>query len=354
MLKSILFKEHSLPQFVNFFVTNRCNLTCKHCFYSSELNKPVAELSLEEIRKMSSTMGTFPIMNFSGGEPFLRKDIADIAGTFYRQNHIKYLSTPTNGSLTKATVESVERIASECSNLSIGVNFSVDGLEKEHAEMRESATSFGKVFETFGRLKELRGKYKNLKLGFITTYAQTNQNIIEDLYDFLKSQDPDNININLIRGNPKDPSQKDIDYERYKRITQKIEKDLLSHKMRGYGSFRALMAVHRVQTAKKIFENGYLSECYASRLSCVLQPNGDVVTCELHYPDKIIGNIRDFDFNFPRLWNSQRNKEFARWVKDSRCFCTQECQITCNTIFNPSHLVRIGAKAFSRSLSLKD
>lgn len=103
-----------------------------------------------------------------------------------------------------------------CPKLTITLNFSVDGLEEEHNRIRSGGKGGGKLFlplwKRFMQWKTPRWKrIQNLKLGFITTFTATNQDTVEDLYEYLKAQGPDNVSINLIRGIPKDPLVKNID-----------------------------------------------------------------------------------------------------------------------------------------------
>jgi len=62
--------------------------------------------------------------------------------------------------------------------------------------------------------------------------------------------------------------------------------------------------------------------------------NGDVLACELH-EDMILGNVRDYDYDFKKIWNSDKGEAARRWIRDEKCFCTYECQYTVNILFNP-------------------
>ena len=62
--------------------------------------------------------------------------------------------------------------------------------------------------------------------------------------------------------------------------------------------------------------------------------------CELLI-DKQIGNVRDVDYDFNRLWHSPKADEMRRYVRDTRCFCTYECFLTVNILFNPLVLPRV-------------
>ena len=77
------------PIHLTFFITRRCNSKCPYCFYlRSDDAPPVSapELSLEEIERISSSLGSLLWLAFSGGEIFLRDDLVEIARTFYRNN----------------------------------------------------------------------------------------------------------------------------------------------------------------------------------------------------------------------------------------------------------------------------
>lgn len=346
-LPKLVFKEGSMPLYLTFFVTNKCNLTCEHCFYSAELNLPTQELSLEEIEKMAKSMDPFPVLLYSGGEPFIRKDLAEVTHMFYKYNKVRYLSIPTNGSFLKWTEPTVEKMCTLCPDMTIVLNFSIDGLEEEHNRIRGGKDTFKKAMETFHTAKTWKKKFPNLRTGFVCTFTATNQDHIEELYDFLRSQGPDNISINLIRGTPKDPIVKNIDIEKFKRVTERVRKDLADTNMPGYDDFVAAMGHNKYEMVIKTYESHeFQTVCYASKIAAVLYPNGDVYPCEMLDKSKMIGNIRkDFDMDFRKLWESKRNKEIADWVVDTKCFCTHECNVHCNIAFNPKYFAKTAARA---------
>ncbi|MBX7057689.1 MAG: radical SAM protein [Leptospirales bacterium] len=348
-LPKLISKRNSMPLYITWFVTNRCNLFCEHCFYSAELNQPSQELSLEEVERFTATMDPFPVLLYSGGEPFMRKDLAEVTHAFYRNCQIKYLSIPTNGTFLKPTEEIASRMLELCPDATIVLNFSIDGLEPEHNRIRGSNKSFANVLRTFHHMKALKQKYKNLRTGFVCTFTATNQDTIHSLYDFLKQQGPDNISINLIRGTPKVPQTKNIDLARFKEITQRVQADLENSSLPGYDEFLAAMSHKKYDMVIRTYEdNAFQSICYASQIAGVIYPNGDVYPCELLDSSRMIGNIRDFGLDFRKLWKSQRNREIADWIVDTKCFCTHECNVHCNTAFNPKLFTQIAASAALR------
>jgi hypothetical protein len=97
------------PPFLILFINSICNLKCEHCFYWESLNQR-DDLTFAEIEALSRDLGTVDNLNLSGGEPFLRKEFAEIVTMFVRNNGTRQVYVPTNGWYTKKTVEAVKTI----------------------------------------------------------------------------------------------------------------------------------------------------------------------------------------------------------------------------------------------------
>lgn len=66
---------------VTFGVTNRCNYSCWHCYNAGRSQQDMSFANIEGIARQLSGYG--PVMvNLSGGEPLLRKDLEDIVALF--------------------------------------------------------------------------------------------------------------------------------------------------------------------------------------------------------------------------------------------------------------------------------
>jgi len=72
------------PYFCHFYVTSRCDLKCKQCTVPEDFKKidvqNRGELSLREVAQMADQLKQLKISNIllTGGEPFARKDLAEI------------------------------------------------------------------------------------------------------------------------------------------------------------------------------------------------------------------------------------------------------------------------------------
>ncbi len=76
--------------------------------------------------------------------------------------------------------------------------------------------------------------------------------------------------------------------------------------------------------------------CLAGIRQAVIYPNGDVSVCE---PTKPFANLKDFDFNFFRLWNSKQAKNTKTKIKN--CSCIQSCNLIDSMQFDAETLVEL-------------
>jgi radical SAM protein with 4Fe4S-binding SPASM domain len=117
--------------------TNRCNLSCRHCYLNAEDRSYAEELTTAEARAMLADLAEMrcPVVLFSGGEPLLREDLYELAKFALEGGLRPVLST--NGTLI--TPEVAARLA-EVGMQYVGV--SLDGLEETHDSFRGRPGAF--------------------------------------------------------------------------------------------------------------------------------------------------------------------------------------------------------------------
>ena len=76
-LSRMNYGELPSPPFLVLFINSLCNMKCDHCFYWRSLNGK-DDLTKEELFELSRSLGKIENLNLSGGEPFLRKEFAEI------------------------------------------------------------------------------------------------------------------------------------------------------------------------------------------------------------------------------------------------------------------------------------
>lgn len=97
---------HDAPVYVQFYITARCNLTCKQCniIYA---NSDVRECTLEEIKRIADNFAAMgvAIVLLTGGEPFTRLDLPEIIREF--ESRGVHVRMQTNGLATDERIQKV-------------------------------------------------------------------------------------------------------------------------------------------------------------------------------------------------------------------------------------------------------
>jgi len=340
--------KRGLPVSLIFFVTSRCNLLCRHCFYWEELNKKKGELELPEIEKIAKSLPNLLTVSLTGGEPYLRPDLPEIASAFERYSHVRNIQIPSNGYSVAKTLERASALLTKVREARVATGVSLDGPREIHNEIRQNARSFDCALETLKGLKELKAGHPNLSVGVALTVSSINQNRFEEFYRFVSENlQPDAITITLVRGNPLDPTLKAVQMERYTQISEDVIKYRREHRPAASWSERMVIAkeeeTYRLIAAAANAPHR-IAPCYAGELIGILSELGDVYLCETL--DRKMGNVRQFDCDFAALWGSPEAASARNFQKDLGCQCTYECAMSVNTLFNPGKALRIVRNAF--------
>ena len=130
------------PKNVVFELLYHCNLSCKMCYLRLEEVqrhlKPKKILDTLEVKKIIDKIPKFVSISFTGGEPFLRKDIFEILSYAAAKHRVGVISNLIL--LNKAEAEKL---------LTLNLNslmFSLDGDEKHNDKIREKG-NFQKTFQ---------------------------------------------------------------------------------------------------------------------------------------------------------------------------------------------------------------
>jgi len=128
------------PILLNILVTSVCDMRCTHCFFTEELDdRPRKKLQMKthEIEKISETLGgNLGVLILAGGEPFTRKDLPEIAQSFYKNNRLESIYIMSNGQIQKRIFPDITRILEECPDLNVTVALGIDGLKAPHEKIR--------------------------------------------------------------------------------------------------------------------------------------------------------------------------------------------------------------------------
>lgn len=333
-----------------FHVTRKCNARCLSCFSWKRTLADTPELAREEIQKISSSMPKFPWLLLSGGEPFLREDLPEIISTFYRNNEVRHITLPTNALMPERILTMTEEICSSAKEATLNLVLSIDGIGEEHDRLRGCPGNFEKLMKTWELAKSLRERAPTLSVKFHTVLSNFNYIHFEEIKDFVEELKPDLHTFDFLRGETPDNSIALPPEETLAELSSKI-KVVLRH----YGGYERLRRHHSL--LKTIYEavvEDYYDEflkirrekrqtvpCVASRITLVLGASGEASLCEMLQP---FATFRDFNYDYPSLWNSEQAAEARKHVAAGKCYCYHPCYQTINILFRPTSAMRALAK----------
>jgi MoaA/NifB/PqqE/SkfB family radical SAM enzyme len=333
-LKRLLIKKGP-PIHLIWFLTAKCNLRCLHCFYHDQISFEKNELSFDEIRKTIECLSPMLSLSLTGGEPFLRDDFSEIVKIIAKQSITDNLLLFTNGYNTENILHKTEDILSGCVNTNIYVGVSIDAYEKEHDEYRNREGSYQRAVQTINDLKKIKKSYRNLEIGINITFHEGNQNIIKELRQFIISNFGMTPSITIIRGHPKEQRLINFNPDIYRDIMQSVEQEIKNTECKNL--YQALVRTRQLLGYKLAYD-ALLSDkrrydCYAGSLMGVIYETGDVYPCEM-LNDLKFGNLREYGYDLNKVWGSEEANKARQWLKKRMCYCTYECQYTCNTLYN--------------------
>jgi len=156
--------------------TNRCNLSCLHCYSKSTLDE-VDTLTTEQIKKTILEMkdNGIKFIIFSGGEPLTRKDLFEIADFCKEQGIITYLSS--NG--LYFTTKNIQRIVDTFNYVGV----SIDGDAPTHDHFRGLKGAF---VETLKAVKLANST--GAKVGIRYTITKETLGSLEYIFDLAEKE----------------------------------------------------------------------------------------------------------------------------------------------------------------------
>ncbi|MDA2913946.1 radical SAM protein [Acidobacteriia bacterium AH_259_A11_L15] len=331
------------------FVTSRCNSLCRTCFYWDQLNKN-QDLTFDQIKTVSETAPEFSKLWVSGGEPTMREDLDEIVCTFYRNNKIHTLNLPTNGLLPDNLDRMVGRILKDCPNLTIDLNFSIDGLANTHDTIRGVPNNFQKTLATMERMKEKYQGVRRLRRNVVTVITRENYDELVRLgLEILRRDNSAGQYFEIIRGNPMDLSLKNINRRELKALHDQLMRVHEAHADRLFANvdpkFRWFPKMYYLGTLKFIFETHeqnverpqkWAMPCTAGLTSLVIDHNGEFRACEIR---PAIGQLQDFNFDLSSALHSEAMQKEVKAIPEAHCWCTHSCWISDSLKFSPKVLL---------------
>jgi len=330
------------PLHLTLFVTGTCNARCRHCFHWKEVAAGVQGPGVEDVRRLADSaarLGPLLWVSFGGGEPFLRRDLPELAAAFGRHG-LRHLAIPTNGLVEKQQHELAERIVRENPRTYLSVAVSFDGPPDVHDSIRQVPGGHARSMASVREYKRQAAAHGNMGVGIIVTVTSENQLVLaEHLEELVRELQPDNVTINLARGTAMETHLLDVDIARYLEVVaakqRLMDAGLLPYyrfPLAGLAAARDRLMYEHVAAVARGQPRVHLP-CTAGSLSAVVFEDGEVHPCEIL--GRSIGRLGDHAWDLGALWNAPAAVALRREIRDTRCKCTWECAQADNVLFHP-------------------
>lgn len=347
LVGKLLFKRRGImPEMLTVFVTNRCPMRCRHCFYVKKMGRHLEEITAGQMEMLASSAGRIQIVILTGGEPLERSDLADLINLWSGPHRARVVALATSGYFPDRLERVLGEVFSRAADTQLDVGLSLDGPEEVHDQIRRRRGSYRRALESYAVLKAFRSLNAGLRIHLVLTFSSFNQRVAaESLLRWDRELEPDSLGVTLIRGEVPDPSAFEFDIDLYRETLEAVEgRSKFSAILEGNGIRLAKMgrAYSRVKgdlIIRTNLEKRRIMACYAGRLSAVIYPDGEVHACELL--DSSLGNLRDFSYDLSRLLRSDKAWKQIQEISRSSCYCTHECNVTPNLLFSPYHITRV-------------
>lgn len=329
-------------------VSFRCNSKCRTC---DVWRKPNDDMTVEEWDKVFQNLGRTPAyLTFTGGEPFMRKDLDEMVISAYRHCRPAIVTIPTNGLLSKRVTERVARMCEECPKTQIGINLSLDGVGEEHDDIRGVPGNWEKSMETWQALKTIQPRYPNLVLSVHTVISRFNIHRFREIYDGLQFLKPDSYITEVAEERVElDTVGWDItpSAEAYAPLADFLSEQARSSPSRGVARFTQALRAQYYQLAKRTLgEQRQVIDCYAGWASVHIAPNGDIWSCCIRAEP--VGNLRDTDYNLAPIWFGENMAAMRKSIFDKECACPMANASYANMLLHPPTVARVAAEVVGK------
>ncbi len=309
-------------------VTNYCNFRCEHCFIDFS---PKRDLKLPQFQEIARQVGPLFWLDIAGGEPSLRKDLADIVAAF----NAKVVQIPSNGSLPDLLIPALQRIKAETSS-EVAISFSLDGLPETHARVRGAPNNWRQVWYCYDKVRAIGGVAVKINT------CLTNHNVDEiiPLMRLVRSKEVDFHSIILLRGDPIDPSVALPPVKVLERLAPEMFEILGTYNYgQSFFAARMLRNYHKLlwtTSLRTVRERRQVTPCYAGKFHRVVMGDGGVSSCEML---DVVGNVKTQ--SWAEIMQSQAYRDQVASIERGECHCTHNCAMLGSLLFNPRQVAKL-------------
>jgi len=323
---------------LTYIVTFTCNARCVMC--DSWRKDSESDLKLEEIERIFDQLPQLDAVRLSGGEPFVRKDLPQIAKLVQDKLSPLVLHITSNGFLTDRIVEFCEQ---RDRTLPLQLLISIDGVGKKHDDVRGIAHAWDRAIAT---VRALAKRQEELRLKLAVNQTVVDPESIEhyrmlrdelaqySVHNHIVIAYDDSATYNLSKKHcvaPRYPGE----FRTFGQFTPEELTTLFDEAERDVEHFawpeRAAKLYYLAGARRRLLDRdaSINPTCVALSAHMRMLPDGTIPTCQFNTAPA--GNLRDT--SFAELWSSAQAEQQRDWVRACPG-CWAECEVLPNAIYS--------------------
>ena len=326
------------PRFLTYLVTFACNARCIMCDSWRKDSSDV--LTLGEIANIFDQLPRMDAVRLSGGEPFVRADLPEIARLAEERLCPLALHVTTNGFLTRRIVDFCEQ---RSRRRPLHLLVSLDGVGSAHNQVRGRDTAWSAAIAT---AQALAPRQRELSLRLAVNQTIVNAEGLRNYRQLRDILQPLGVRLNVVvaydvsatyaRQDERDVAPKQPgEFGTFARLSPEATRELLDELERDTGA-QPLPE----RWARRYYLRGIRNRllravalpnpiCVALRSHLRVYPNGDVPTCQFN--GRRVGNLRRQ--HFEAVWFGQPAHQQRQWVRQCPG-CWAECEVIPNAVYS--------------------
>lgn len=344
------------PLTLTFSVTAACQSRCKTCnigaLYLANPQLARQNLTLQEIEKVFRSLGPIYFFNVSGGEPFMRKDLAQIIRLACLHLQPRLIHIPTNAISPRFIARTTREILTILDELAppsvpISIKPSIDGVGEMHDYVRGYPGNFELLERTIDALLEIRAENPRLHVDLGTVISNLNLHHLDEIEDWVHARGIESYRHEVAEqraefhnlGDPITPPA-----SVYRELAERFRRKIARH-IRGKAfltrTTEAVRVVYYDVAARILEERRQVTPCLGGISNIHMNYNGEIWPCCVLGGDQPLGSVRDWDYDIQALLRSDQARESRKYIADGNCACPLANQWLNNVLLTPRHLLKV-------------
>ncbi len=344
------------PLTLTFSVTAACQSRCLTCnignVYLANPRLAKQNLTLEEIEKVFKSLGHIYFFNVSGGEPFMRPDLAEIIRLACIYLKPRLIHIPTNALAPPFIEKTARQILAYMDELllpsvPISIKPSIDGVGAMHDYVRGVPGNFAKLEATIDRLLALRAENPRLHVDLGTVISNFNLHHLDDIEDWVHARGIESYRHEIAEQraefhNLGDPITPPPDV--YEALTRRF-KAQVRRNIHGKAfltrTTEAVRLVYYDVAVQILKQRRQVTPCYGGISNIHLNYDGEIWPCCVLGGTQSLGRVREWNYEVQALLRSAGARQSRRYIAEGNCACPLANQWLNNVLLTPRHLLKV-------------